>query len=104
METLDLESRQQAQPTPVQNLAPFSDSPGSRTPRPFSGDFNLDSLMTVQEFARWLGVTERWLRKRLRILPGVIMESRETVRIHPKTYLEARLSNRARSRGELRRT
>lgn len=52
--------------------------------------------MTVPEFARWLGVEECWVRKRLGVLPGVIIESRETVRIHPRTYLDFRLNRRRR--------
>ena len=52
---------------------------------------DLDRPMTVAEFAVGLGVEEGWVRKRLRTLPGVIIESRETVRVHPRTYLETRL-------------
>lgn len=52
---------------------------------------DLDRPMTLPEFARWLGVEEGWVRKRLRILPGVIIESREMVRVHPRTYLDLRL-------------
>ncbi|MBL9138655.1 MAG: hypothetical protein JNK85_22490 [Verrucomicrobiales bacterium] len=52
-----------------------------------------DQLLTVAEFARWLGVGESWVRRRLRLLPGVIIESRETVRIHLRTYLDGRLKN-----------
>lgn len=52
-----------------------------------------DQLLTVAEFARWLGVGEGWVRRRLRLLPGVIIESRETVRIHLRTYLDGRLNN-----------
>ena len=57
---------------------------------------NLDSLMTVPEFAVWLGVSELWVRKRLRLMPGVIRESRKTVRIHPRTYLESRTNPKKR--------
>jgi hypothetical protein len=47
--------------------------------------------MTLSGFAKWLGIGEEWVRKRLRLLPGVIVESREMVRVHPMTYLDARL-------------
>jgi DNA-binding Lrp family transcriptional regulator len=57
----------------------------------------LDRPMTIAQFANWLGVEEGWVRKRLRILPGVIIESRETVRIHPRTYLDGRLKSYRRS-------
>ena len=60
---------------------------------------DLDRPMTLAQFARWLGVDERWVRKRLRLLPGVIIESRETVRIHPRTYLDARLKPGRRNAG-----
>lgn len=52
---------------------------------------DLDRPMTLSEFAKWLGIGEGWVRKRLRLLPGVIRESREMVRVHPRTYLDARL-------------
>ena len=54
-------------------------------------DVDLDRPMTLAEFARWLGVEEGWVRRRLRLLPGVIIESREMVRVHARTYLETRL-------------
>ncbi len=43
---------------------------------------DLDRPMTIPEFARWIGVKQCWVRKRLRLLPGVIVESREVVRTH----------------------
>ncbi|HTV42595.1 MAG TPA: hypothetical protein VMF08_18665 [Candidatus Sulfotelmatobacter sp.] len=50
-------------------------------------------MLTVDQFAEWQQCSVRWVRMRLSILPGVIRESREHVRIHPRTYLEARLKN-----------
>lgn len=50
----------------------------------------IDDLLTVEEFAKWIGVGERWVRDRLMILPGVIQESREVIFIHPRTYIESR--------------
>jgi hypothetical protein len=52
---------------------------------------NLDDLLTPEQFAVWQGKSEQWVRDRLATLPGVIRESREHVRIHPRTYLESRL-------------
>jgi hypothetical protein len=52
---------------------------------------NLDDLLTVEQFAKWQGCAVSWVTKRLTTLPGVIQESRKHVRIHPRTYLEARL-------------
>lgn len=51
----------------------------------------IDDPLTVREFARWLGVSEDWVRRRQNRLPGVIEESREVVRFHPRTYIERRL-------------
>ena len=52
---------------------------------------NLDAQLTVEQFAAWQQVSERNVRRRLASMPGVIRESRELVRIHPRTYLDARL-------------
>ena len=55
------------------------------------GPMDLDALLTVAQFAAWQQVPERSVRRRLASMPGVIRESRELVRIHPRTYLEMRL-------------
>jgi hypothetical protein len=52
---------------------------------------NLDDLLTVEQFATWQQVPVSTIRKKLPTMPGVIRESREHVRIHPRTYLECRL-------------
>ena len=52
---------------------------------------NLDAMLTVEEFAGWQKVSAAWVRRRLARLPGVVREGRKHVRIHPRTYLEARL-------------
>ncbi len=71
--------------------------PVSRSPEASESDAkagattDLDRPMTIPEFARWIGVKQCWVRRRLRLLPGVIVESREVVRIHPRTYLDGRL-------------
>lgn len=57
----------------------------------------LDPPMTIAQFADWLGVEESWVRKRLRLLPGVIIESRQTIRIHAPTYLDGRLKQHPKS-------
>lgn len=51
----------------------------------------LDDLLTPAQFARWVGESESWVRRRLASLPGVIREGRKHIRIHPRTYLEKRL-------------
>ena len=55
---------------------------------------NLDALLTVEQFAAWQQVPERNVRRRLASMPGVIRETRELVRIHPRTYLESRLKRK----------
>ena len=57
-----------------------------------SSAVNLDALLTPAQFAQWLGESEYWVRRRLASLPDVIREGRKHVRIHPRTYLERRLS------------
>lgn len=52
---------------------------------------NLDDLLTVEQFAAWTQTPVATVRRRLSNLPGVIKESRESIRIHPRTYLDARL-------------
>lgn len=52
---------------------------------------DLDALLTVAQFAAWQQTPERSVRRRLASMPGVIRETRELVRIHPRTYLEKRL-------------
>jgi hypothetical protein len=53
--------------------------------------YDLDSLLTLPEFAAWLGVSEDWVFKRRLTLPGAIIESRKIVRFHPRTHLTRRL-------------
>ena len=55
--------------------------------------YTLDSMLTVGQFATWQQKSVRWVRARLPIVPGVIRESRQHVRIHPRTYLELRLKH-----------
>jgi hypothetical protein len=66
-----------------------------------SAPIDLDALLTPAQFAAWLGKPERWVRSRIRILPGVIREDRKTVRIHLRTYLERRLPALGRARSNL---
>lgn len=53
--------------------------------------YTLDSLLTPSQFACWRQEPESTIRKRLAAMPGVIIESRKCIRIHPRTYLELRL-------------
>jgi len=57
-----------------------------RTAIPFA-----DRLLTPEQFAEWQQLPLATVRKRLATMPGVVRESRKCIRIHPRTYLEARL-------------
>jgi hypothetical protein len=68
------------------------------TPKQTAGNlpdgYGLDSLLTIEQFAAWQSCKLAWVRKRIRSLPGVICESREHIRIHPRTYLEKKLKTK----------
>jgi hypothetical protein len=68
-------------------LPPVEQSPGC-----LPKGFDLDSLLTPDQFAVWEQVKVRQIRERLRGLPGVIWEGQKLARIHPRTYLEKRLN------------
>jgi len=55
---------------------------------------SLDSLLTPEQFAVWQQMPLATVRKKLAKMPGVIRESRKCIRIHPRTYLEARLKRK----------
>lgn len=67
-----------------------------RNPKQIAGclptGFTLDSMLSPDQFCRWQQVGRAWFSKRLATLPGVVSESREHCRIHPRTYLEKRVS------------
>lgn len=50
--------------------------------------FDLDSLLTVEQFAIWRQKSFERVRNELPITRGVISQNRKDVRIHPRTYLE----------------
>ena len=50
--------------------------------------FDLDSMLTPEQFCAWRGVGREWFGSRIGMLPGVIRESRKAIRIHPRTYLD----------------
>lgn len=50
----------------------------------------VDDPHDVEQFAGWLGVSTKSVRKRLHNMPGVIRESRQLVRIVPRRYTEGR--------------
>ncbi len=53
--------------------------------------YSLDSLLTVDQFATWRQIALTTAKKKLPVTPGVIAESREDIRVHPRTYLDMRL-------------
>lgn len=50
--------------------------------------YDMDSLLTVEQFARWRQVSPYTARTALPYTKGVIRRSREDVRIHPRSYVE----------------
>jgi hypothetical protein len=56
--------------------------------------YDLDSLLTVEQFSVWQQSPESTTRKRLSVTPGVIRQSRKSVRIHPRTFLELTLNRK----------
>ena len=50
--------------------------------------YDLDSMLTPDQFCAWQQVSREWFGSRIGILPGVIRESRKAIRIHPRTYLD----------------
>lgn len=59
----------------------------------------LDRQLTAAEFAGWVGEDVGWVKRRLNVLPGVITEGRQHVRIIPRLYLESRARIGAALRG-----
>jgi hypothetical protein len=57
---------------------------------------DLDSLLTVEQFATWRQISPLTAQRKISNTPGVIIESREDIRIHPRTYLDARIKGKAR--------
>lgn len=50
--------------------------------------FDLDSLLTVEQFAVWRQKDARSVRDEMPRTPGRVKTSRKDIRIHPRTYLE----------------
>jgi hypothetical protein len=49
--------------------------------------FDLDSMLTPEQAATWQNLEPEWFRKHMDGMPGVRRLTRETVRIHPRSYL-----------------
>ena len=63
-----------------------------QTPGNLPEGATLDSMLTIEQFAIWQKRAESSVRKSVAAkMPGVVKESRECIRIHPRTYLESRL-------------
>lgn len=61
---------------------------GEQLPGSLPRGCTLDSLLTPEQFCLWQSVGRAWFIARRKRLPGVIIHSREMVRVHPRTYLE----------------
>lgn len=53
--------------------------------------FNLDSLLTVEQFALWRQKSVETVRDELPTTKGVMTRTRQDCRIHPRTFLELTL-------------
>jgi hypothetical protein len=62
--------------------------PCGQLPGCLPNGFTLDSLLTREQFCIWRGVSLEWLKARIGLLPGMVNESRQNPRVHPRTYLE----------------
>jgi hypothetical protein len=67
---------------------PAAPVPPTQIPGCLPPGMDLDSLLTVPQCAVWHQVPESTLRLRLPLMKGVIHNSREDIRVHPRTYLE----------------
>jgi hypothetical protein len=70
---------------------------GKQIPGCLPPGYSLDSLLTVEQFARWQDASLKWVWQHASALPGVIHEGRKMTRFHPRTYLNTRLPLRKRS-------
>lgn len=82
-------------PEAHETLTPTRDGEGVPTvvrcgqlPRCLPAGYSLDSLLTREEFCIWRRVSLEWLKPRVRILPGVVIESQKVFKIHPRSYLD----------------
>ena len=62
--------------------------PPTQIPGCLPAGYDLDSLLTVEQFAAWRQVAVSTARAGLAITRGVIKRTREDIRIHPRTFLE----------------
>ena len=69
--------------------------PASQIPGCLPKGFNLDSLLTIPQFAIWRQVAESTARNQIHTgLVPAIKHSRADIRIHPRTYLELSLKRK----------
>lgn len=60
----------------------------SQIPGTLPKGYDLDSLLTVEQFAVWRQKEVHGVRDELPITKGVINTNRKDVRIHPRSYLD----------------
>jgi len=56
--------------------------------------YDLDSLLTPEQFAAWQQLAESTVRGMIPSMAGVIKRTRENIRIHPRTFLETNLKRK----------
>lgn len=62
-----------------------------QTPGCLPTGYDLDSLLTPEQFCIWQQASKEWFKAHSATLPGVIARSERMVRVHPRTYLELSL-------------
>jgi hypothetical protein len=62
--------------------------PCGQLPGCLPNGYDLDSMLTPDQFCLWQGFTRAWFGTYKSSMPGVVSHTREMVRIHPRTYLE----------------
>lgn len=67
---------------------------GKQIPGCLPPGYDLDALLTPEQFCLWQQCGRNWFSARKYILRGVITHSREMVRVHPRTYLELSMKRR----------
>jgi len=71
------------QVSPIEILNQLEQKPGCLPP-----GFDLDSMLTPEQFCIWQGVSRDWLSARVETMKGIIAHSRQVIRIHPRSFLE----------------
>jgi hypothetical protein len=64
---------------------------GKQIPGCLPPGYDLDSLLTPEQYCIWQQCCRAWFSARKHHMRGVIIHSRDMVRVHPRTYLDKSL-------------